>query len=318
MPRILEDPTRAICPSFESAEWEFMRLSLINAHQGVPPLTHDDATQSLKDAWARENATKVAAWDAQAQQDQAEKDESDRLAQEALDAQLAQRQKEADEQQKEAERKKPKMNPFDPNRVIGDSIEPRPAPYAVNRLNNLEYVELDFFTTKGCREASADTGKSISQDTLAFAQLEDAIAVRPLAAMRSSKNIRDDEDLSWEEMLQAKNTMLRLISKSNTWSTVHAQALAAFFIALELHPRVQQLNGKRALLLYQSRARREWYEALKRNEGFNIEHIGEPLLRSYAEEVDRKVQKEEFEQVRNPAHPLPLAHANRASSIPSP
>ncbi|KAH9039163.1 hypothetical protein EDB85DRAFT_1812017, partial [Lactarius pseudohatsudake] len=253
-------------------------------------LTQDKATQRLKDTWACENTTKIAAWNVQAKQDWVEKDELDRLAQEEVDAQLAQCQKEADEQQKEAERKNPKLNSFDPDSqschcVIGDSIEPRPAPYAMNKLNNLEYIKPDFFTTKGCKEASTNMGRSISHDALTFTQLEDTITVRSLAAMRSSKNIRNDKDLSWEEMLQAKNTMLHLMAKSATWSATHAQALTAFFIALELHPRVQQLNGKHTLLLYQSCVQCEWFKALKCDEGFNIKHIGEPLLHSFAEEI---------------------------------
>ena len=44
--------------------------------------------------------------------------------------------------------------------------------------------------------ANADTAKSISHDTLAFAQIEDTIAIRPLAALRPSKYIRSDEELS--------------------------------------------------------------------------------------------------------------------------
>ncbi|KAH8997876.1 hypothetical protein EDB86DRAFT_2803261 [Lactarius hatsudake] len=301
MPRILDDPTRATCPSFESAEWDFLRQTMVDAHQGVIPLTPEQATQRLKDTWAQENGAKVAAWNAQVEQDRIEAEELDRLAQEEADAQLAQRQKEAEDQFREAERKKPKLNNFDPNRVIGDWIEVRPAPYAINKLNNLEYVELDYFTTKGCNEASADTSNVVSQDTLAFTQLDGTITVRPLAAVRSSKNIRSDEDLSWEEMLQAKNVMLRYMAKSTTWPDAHAQSLAAFFVALEMHPRTAQPNGKRALLLYQSRARREWFVALKRNEGFNIEHIGETLLRIAADEIDHKVQKEEFDQVRTHA-----------------
>ena len=62
MPRIDIDPTRAICPSFEDPEWEFLRESMVNAHQGDPPLTLDGAAQQLKDAWAHENLRKVDAW----------------------------------------------------------------------------------------------------------------------------------------------------------------------------------------------------------------------------------------------------------------
>ncbi|KAH9016092.1 hypothetical protein EDB85DRAFT_1875347 [Lactarius pseudohatsudake] len=302
MPRILEDPTRAVCqavcPSFESAEWDFLRQLMVDAHQGVIPLTPEEATQKLKDTWARENGAKVAAWDAQVEQDCAEQAELDRLAQEDADAQLAQRQKEAEDQLREAERKKPKFNDFDPDCVIGDWIEARPAPYAINKLNSLEYVKLDYFTTKGCNEASADVSNLTSQDTLAFTQSDSTISVRPLAAVRSLRSIRNDEDLSWEEMLQGKNVMLRFIAKSTTWPQTHAQSMAAFFVALELHPRTLQINGRRALLLYQSRSRHEWFAALKHNEGFNIEHIGEGLLQSAADEVDRQVQKEEFDQVR--------------------
>ncbi|KAH9019642.1 hypothetical protein EDB85DRAFT_1873002 [Lactarius pseudohatsudake] len=302
MPCIIEDPTRAVCPSFESAEWEFLRNSMINTHQGPPPLTQDQATQRLKDTWARENGAKVTAWNAQLEQDRIDQEELDRLAQEEVDARLAQQLKEAEEQRKEADRKKLKLNPFDPERVISDWIEPRPAPYAINKLNNLEYIELDYFTVKGCNEASADTNKSISHDTLAFTQVDDTITMRPLAAIKPSRSIRNDEDLSWEEMLQAKNTMLHFMAKSAVWPEGHARALAAFFVALELHPRVLQTNGKGALLLYQSRARREWFEALKRNEGFNIERIGEGFLRACAEVVDRKVRDTEFDQVRNHTH----------------
>ncbi|KAH9034372.1 hypothetical protein EDB83DRAFT_2649694 [Lactarius deliciosus] len=62
-----------------------------------------------------------------------------------------------------------------------------------------------------------------------------------------------------------------------------------------MHPRTTQPNGKRALLLYQSHAKREWFVALKQNKGFNIEHIGETLLWIAADEIDRKVQREDFE-----------------------
>jgi hypothetical protein len=303
MPRIIEDPTRAICPDFEGAEWDFLRQPMIDADGGDHPLTADEATQRMKGAWARENERKIAAWNAQLEQDQAEQDEQDRLAQAEEDARSAQRDKEAEEQRREAEKKKPKMNAFDPHRRVNKSIEPRPAPYALNKVNNLEYIELDYFTTRGCREAFADTNKSISHDTLAFTQLEDTIAIRPLAALRPSKHVRNDEDLSWEEMMDAKNTMLHFMAQSGVWPVAHAESLAAFYVALDLHPRKLQMNGKQALMLYQSRVRREWFDAFKRDEGFNIELIQDTLLLSFAEEINNRIVFREIEQVRCPHSP---------------
>ncbi|KAH9007886.1 hypothetical protein EDB85DRAFT_1884186 [Lactarius pseudohatsudake] len=261
MPRILSDPSRVACPLFEGHEWEFMRQTLI----GPVPLTEEEAAQRLRETWTRDNNNQVAAWNDQLQQDQAEQDELDRLAQEEEDAQQALRDKEAEEQRNKAEKKKPKIGSFVKGRGVANWVEPRPAQYALNKINNREYVELDYFTLKGCREAATDANQSISQDTLAFARLNDTLAVRPLAAMKTSRNIRADEDLSWDELMDAKHTMLHFMVQSNVWPSAHIESLAAFYIALETHPRRAQDHGRKVLAVYQSRVRREWFDAFKRN-----------------------------------------------------
>ncbi|KAH9073424.1 hypothetical protein EDB83DRAFT_2219509 [Lactarius deliciosus] len=259
MPRINADPNQEVCPSFENNEWDFLKQSMVDAHQGLNPLTGEEAVLRMKEAWARENANKIIAWNAQLEQDRAAQDEQDRVAQEAEAAQHAQREKELEEQRKEAEKKKPKMNTFDPRHCLGDWIEPRPAQYAINKINNLEWVELDYFTLKGCRDAIADSNKSVSQDTMAFTQLGGTIAMRPLAAMAPSRGIRNDEDLSWLELLEAKNSMLHFIAKSGVWPDQNVIALAAFFVVLDVHPIRVQTNGRKALLLYQSRVLRSFW-----------------------------------------------------------
>ncbi|KAH9008743.1 hypothetical protein EDB84DRAFT_1595098 [Lactarius hengduanensis] len=146
MPRINADPNQEVCPSFDSDGWDFLRQSMIDAHQGLDPLTGDEAIQLMKEAW-----------------DRAAQDEQERLDQETEAAQLAQCEKEAEEQRKEVEKKKPKMNTFDPQCCLGDWIELRPAQYALNKLTTwrLEWVKLDY-SLKGCRDATADSSKSNS------------------------------------------------------------------------------------------------------------------------------------------------------------
>ena len=310
MPRITNDPTKETCPSFEGEGWDFLRQAVVATHQGDVPLTNEQVLQRIKDAWQLEHETRVAAWNRQLEQDQADLEELERQTREEEEAQRARLEREAEEQRREAERKKPKLNPFDPNRRVSSWIEPRPAAYAINKINSLEYVELDYFTVRGCTEAASDPNRSISLDTYAFTRLEDAIALRPMAAQRPSKNIREDHELAWDEMLEAKNTMLHHIAKSGVWPKPHAESLAAFFVNLELHPRRLQSHGRKALLLYQSKVRQEWFCALKRKQGFNIELIEEELLRSCHETVIIEAREKEFEQVRPP--PMfslaPLAH----------
>ena len=62
MPRMIDDPTRAACPSFEDADWDFLRQPLIDAHVGDAPLTVEEVTRRMKEAWVRENDRKIAAW----------------------------------------------------------------------------------------------------------------------------------------------------------------------------------------------------------------------------------------------------------------
>ena len=125
MPRILEDPTRAVCPNFESAEWEFLRQPLIDAHLGDQPLTPEEVTHRMRAAWSHKNDHRMIAWNAQLEEDRAEQEERERVAQE--NARLALRDREAEEQRKEAEKKKPKLHAFDRNRSVGTWIQPRPA-----------------------------------------------------------------------------------------------------------------------------------------------------------------------------------------------
>ncbi|KAH8996855.1 hypothetical protein EDB92DRAFT_1793262, partial [Lactarius akahatsu] len=175
-------------------------------------------------------------------------------------------------------KKKLRLNSFDPNRRIGDWIVPRPASYALNKIDNLEYVELDYFTD-----------------------------------LRPSNNIRNDEDLSWMEMLGAKNTMLYFMAKSRLWPTAHSESLKAFFVALERHPGMFQMNVKEALLVYQSRVRRKWFDALARNESFNIGLIDDDLVRTILGEVNDRIWEREMDKVRT--WPRSQARANLASPL---
>ena len=119
---------------------------MIDTHQGDQPLTAEDAAQQMKDTWAHKNQHKIVAWNIQLEQDRAEQEEQDRAARKEEDAQCALHKREAEEQRREAKRKKPKLNCFNPNHLVSKWIEPRLASYTTTKLDNLEYVQLDYFT----------------------------------------------------------------------------------------------------------------------------------------------------------------------------
>ena len=82
--------------------------------------------------------------------------------------------KEEDEKRKEIERKKPKINGFNPQCAVGGFIIPRPSAFTLNKLDALDYVELDYFTTRGCKNAHE---LMTSHNTYGLASLGDSLAL---------------------------------------------------------------------------------------------------------------------------------------------
>ena len=55
MPHIVDNLNWVVCPNFGGPTWEYLRQSVVNAHQGDPPMTLEQASQQMKDTWAEEN-----------------------------------------------------------------------------------------------------------------------------------------------------------------------------------------------------------------------------------------------------------------------
>jgi hypothetical protein len=67
---------------------------------------------------------------------------------------LQQEQQDLENKWAEAEKKKPKINDFEVNTMVGSYITPCPSQYALQRLKNFEYLELWYLTQEGCANAA--------------------------------------------------------------------------------------------------------------------------------------------------------------------
>ena len=297
MPPLTVDPTNNVCPCYDDKDHQFVRVAIIASHAGEPPLTAEGAIAKLRDAWKKANDKKVVQWNGQvAEEQQRQEDEMRHLEEEVAQRQV-QLEKEEDEKRKELEKKKPKINGFDVQRAVGGFIVPRPSAFALNKLDALDYVELDYFTTRGCKNAHAEHELTTNHNTYGLASLGDSLALQPLSSLRPSRNIRRDEDLSWDEMVTAKNNMIYFMAKSKLWPQSHMECVAKFYVALETHPIRQSSHGNRIVTAYAGRARREWFDALKRDEGFNLAIINAELMKSVADEIKDFSRDEEMAAV---------------------
>jgi hypothetical protein len=299
MDRIERDPNFETCPEYGGPEFDIIRTTLIN----TAGMTNEGVIQHLEDAWTQQKNRRVERWNQQLQNDIRLRQEAEQRQQEEENAVRTQREAEQEAERREAEKKKPKMNGFDANATVDDFIIPRPATYALNKLESFEYIELWYFTQEGCLDA-LENHRFQAEDALGFAKVGDTLALKQLAAVKASRNAIKDADLTWRQMTMARICFLQQAAAAG-WPPSHVKALAEFFLNLEIHPTRNRKHGESILLLYQARVRRNWHDQLKRDTGFNIGIMNNALLQAISEEFWDNLRAESFKEVRvNPPPPL--------------
>ena len=286
--RIMHDPHLEPMPDHAGPHYDILRNVLTQNGMNV-----EEAVQALNDSWTQNHVARTQAWDQQVADDAA-----------AAAALLAQEQQQQDQQapqnqdppvEPEGEKKKPKMKDFDDTTTVGNYIAPRPAQYALRRIEDFEYVELWYFTPEGCNDA---TQLQLTQydDTFGLTKVDNMVTLKSISSLKASKNVIPDAELSFRQVSMAKNAFIPLMAKYQ-WSAKAINAFAQLFTQLELHPLRQREFGERALIVYQARVRREWHDQLKLGLAFNIGILNEDLLQSVYKELLDKAQLRSLNEV---------------------
>src|SRR5882757_5117812 len=190
------------------------------------------------------------------------------------------------EEQKERDRKKPKLNPFTPNKPVASYITHRPSRFAMQKLQDREYIELSYFTPEG-REEAANHDHTVAEEAFALSKVNDYVGLRPIAAFKALKSVIPDDKLTWIQMTRAKTNLLNCMEETG-WPNEYSNALATFFLSIENHPHLQRAGGERVMLAYQAQVRRDWHRALKDptgNHAFDISIINEDLLNAMSTKI---------------------------------
>jgi len=123
-------------------------------------------------------------------------EEDQQIAQEVEQQARQAEQEEQEAARREKEKKHPKINDFKTESAVGNFIIPRPLTYALNKLENFEYVELFYFTMEGCLDAQ-NNQRSEADDTFGLYKVGETISLRSISAVQASKNTIQDADLTW-------------------------------------------------------------------------------------------------------------------------
>ena len=284
------NPSLDAPPDFQSAGYTLIRQALIAQKPGDEnDLDDEGAARQLLDAWEEERQTRQAAWDEAAAEGERERAEAE-----------AERLREEDEMRKGEEKKR--KTKF-PTLILGTLPQKdsgfRPDRKAITRLENLEFVELWFFTFAGCQTTK---NANLSEGgTLSIMQENGNIRLRRSSTMASYQHlIVPDESLSWKDLLQGKSVFLECIAKGG-WAEIYLEMFTNFYCTLELRSELRQAHGfgERILVLYHARARREWFASAQSSRGpFDISIIEDDWMTEARKEMWDNVHMQEIRKVK--------------------
>ncbi|KAG2108091.1 hypothetical protein BD769DRAFT_1392783 [Suillus cothurnatus] len=223
MERILVDPGLEVQPNFELAAY----LGWLNALV-AGGTTREDALELMAEGWRLECQECIVLWQQQNKEDAC-------TLQEQQEQERTEKEAEEQAEQCETEKKKPKINNFNNQAIVADVIIPRPSQYAIQKIKNMEYAELWYFSPDGCHEASVTSrSTSDSDDAFGFAKVNGIVVLKTIALFKASQKAIQDHDLSWRQFDLAKTSFLVHIKKGG-WPEKHQQALAMFFTLVTNH-----------------------------------------------------------------------------------
>jgi hypothetical protein len=275
-PRILQNPHLAECPDFGHDTFDIVIQPAIG-----PGRTRQQVIDGLTASWHAQNDLRKALWDAQvlaAQDHRGLQPGQDPAAVEP--AQAANETADA--------RKKPKLGDFVDAAGINDVVSSKPSTFAINKIRDMKYIELYCFTPAGCRdhagqklsESTADEAFGFTYGISSDGSASNSLTLKPVSALAHPGKIIPDENLTWEQVRDAKTVYLRHIMEAG-WNQAHVNALVTFFIELDGHAYNSTAEGKQALVWYQAHAREDWHRKLGTTESFNLARLSRTLLADF-------------------------------------
>ena len=187
---------------------------------------------------------------------------------------------------------------IDEDAMIDNRAPLLPLQFTITKIQAMEYVDLWYFTTEGCKEASQAV--PTTPDTFGLLNTEAGLAFQPINAAKPSKKAIIDEHLGWEQIMTARHTFINMVRQAG-WAPHLIQAWAEFYIKLE----GLKADGRnpRVLILYHATARRQWHQVRRPGaKRFNLSLINTALLNT----LENQIRDHDHEALQRQASPVTL------------
>lgn len=282
------NPFRAKCPNFHAIEWDEARQRLID--DLVVP-NDEEAVVHLVQKWQQTIERKKAEWlrdggrdpgpeepvEQRKEQERGRRRERGRARRSESSSTMSSR---SGGEERERRHRSRKIPPIPLGRAGPDSVTDPPPRAVITKLKELEYVELAHFTASARERAKRDRHNA-ADETLALTRLTNALTI---TTTPSSRSVRPDDELSWDEVMQARVQYLTWLEKTK-WPHEYVAMMTEFFWRLDSHDLRGQTGGTDILVRYQALYRREWHDALREGHPFDLATINESALANLKAQV---------------------------------
>ncbi|PSR72774.1 hypothetical protein PHLCEN_2v11337 [Hermanssonia centrifuga] len=210
--RMESNPYNCVMPLFSDPAHAVSRQPLIDRG-----LYNEEAAQSMADSWAIWHADRKACWDKQVEED----DRVARTSNLRLQEQCRRDREKLEAEWNEAERKRPKEPEMDMDAAVGDNLDTRISPFALQKLRSIQHVHLWYFTLDGISSALKEH-HSVAEDTMVLTKSEDGVGFKS-GSHRASPKAVSDASLSWEQLTECYTEFIKQI-KAAGWPKSYMQA----------------------------------------------------------------------------------------------
>ena len=281
MPALPYNPHDLVSPDFRSDPYSTSRRDYITKNANA---TEEEAANALAALWKSTNDAEIIVWDKEVATETAAAADAARLEKEAEEAAAATAIQEREAARREEMKKnKAKYAPILP-RGVPTTLPVIPSAYATKKIVAGAYFELYYFTNDGIEDARKRAATS-DNDTLTFVTTDGLPTFVPVGSSKESRSsVREDKDLSWDDLEIALPRALVAMEAAN-WPEARVKMFRAFWTAILTHSYRSESDNdglyRKALLRYQDEIRRSWHLAMASGNisaTFDLTEINERLL----------------------------------------
>ncbi|ESK90613.1 hypothetical protein Moror_4221 [Moniliophthora roreri MCA 2997] len=152
-------------------------------------------------------------------------------------------------------------------------------------MSSRSYFHIWYCLPKASREALKYKCNLTEDVRISLIKKADStVAFKTVDTAKPSPNAKLDQHLSWSQITKAKNIFISNMHLGN-YPPEHVKMFSAFYVNMELHPKLKEVHGERAFAWYHAKVHWDWYKSNEAGQPYDLSNINEGILQDCFQEI---------------------------------